>query len=76
MATRTVTWPEVARGRAAAGVITNAESSNLHLPDLKTRAADFEPLSRDRFLAGALLPAPWLVQVRRGRRCFARHEVA
>ena len=75
-ATRTVTWPEVARGRAAAFVITNAESSNLHLPDLKTRAADFEPLSRDRFLAGALLPAPWLVQAHRVRRWFARQVAA
>ena len=29
--------------------------------DLRARAADFEPLSRDRFLAGALLPAAWVV---------------
>lgn len=70
--TRTVEWPEVARGRAAAFVITNAESSALHLRDLKTRAQDFEPLSRDRFLAGALLPAPWVVQAQRVRRWYAR----
>jgi AtzE family amidohydrolase len=71
-ATRVVEWPEVARGRAAAFVITNAESSALHLNDLKTRAADFEPLSRDRFLAGALLPAAWVVQAQRVRRWYAR----
>ena len=35
------------------------------------RAADFEPLSRDRFLAGALLPAAWIVQAQRLRRSFA-----
>ena len=35
------------------------------------RAADVEPLSRDRFLAGALLPAAWVVQAQRLRRWFA-----
>lgn len=75
-ATREVTWPEVARGRAAAFLISNAEGAALHLPDLKTRAQDFEPLSRDRFLAGALLPAPWLVQAHRVRRWFARQVAA
>jgi hypothetical protein len=57
---RLVEWPEVDRARAAAFLITNAEGAALHLPDLRTRAADFEPLSRDRFLAGALLPAAWV----------------
>ena len=69
--TRTVELPEVARARAAAFLITQAEGSNLHLPDLKARPQDFEPLSRDRFLAGALLPAAWLVQAQRVRRWFA-----
>jgi len=71
-AARVVEWPEVARARAAAFVITNAESSALHLADLKTRPQDFEPLSRDRFLAGALLPAAWVVQAQRVRRWFAQ----
>jgi AtzE family amidohydrolase len=70
-ATRTVLLPQVARARAAAFVITNAEAGALHLADLRTRAADFEPLSRDRFLAGALLPAAWVVQAQRLRRWFA-----
>jgi 1-carboxybiuret hydrolase len=74
-ATRMTEWPEVARARAAAFVITNAEGSALHLDDLKRRPNDFEPLSRDRFLAGALLPAAWVVQAQRVRRWFAR-EVA
>jgi 1-carboxybiuret hydrolase len=68
---RIVEWPEVERARAAAFLITNAEGAALHLPDLKTRAHDFEPLSRDRFLAGALLPAAWVVQSQRLRRWFA-----
>lgn len=68
---RSVQLPEVARARAAAFLISNAEGGALHLPDLRTRAADFEPLSRDRFLAGALLPAAWIQQARRVRRWFA-----
>ncbi len=66
-----VEWPEVARARAAAFIVTNAEGAALHLPDLRRRAADFEPLSRDRFLAGALLPAAWLQQAQRLRHWFA-----
>ena len=71
-ATRTVELPEVARARAAAFLISNAEGGALHLPDLRTRADEFEPLSRDRFLAGALLPAAWVMQAQRVRRWFAR----
>ena len=70
-AVTTVTWARVEQARAAAFLITNAEGAALHLPDLKKRAADFEPLSRDRFLAGALLPAAWIVQAQRLRRWFA-----
>ncbi|MEP7100270.1 MAG: AtzE family amidohydrolase [Burkholderiales bacterium] len=70
-ASRTALLPEVARARAAAFLISNAEGAALHLPDLRTRAADFEPLSRDRFLAGALLPAAWVQQAQRVRRWFA-----
>jgi 1-carboxybiuret hydrolase len=66
-----VQLPEVARARAAAFIISNAEGGALHLPDLRTRAADFEPLSRDRFLAGALLPAAWVHNAQRMRRWFA-----
>jgi amidase/aspartyl-tRNA(Asn)/glutamyl-tRNA(Gln) amidotransferase subunit A len=68
---RQLELPEVARARAAAFLITNAEGAALHLGDLRTRAADFEPLSRDRFLAGALLPAAWVLQAQRVRRWFA-----
>ncbi len=56
--------------RAAAFLITNAESSSFHLPRLRERADDFDPETRDRFLAGALLPAAWYVQAQRARRWF------
>jgi len=68
---REVELPRVESARAAAFLISNAEGAALHLADLRSRAGDFEPLSRDRFLAGALLPAAWIVQAQRLRRWFA-----
>ncbi|QEL21632.1 AtzE family amidohydrolase [Bosea sp. F3-2] len=56
--------------RAAAFLITNVESSSFHLPRLRERVDDFDPETRDRFLAGALLPAAWYVQAQRARRWF------
>jgi AtzE family amidohydrolase len=70
-AVRRVVLPETARARAAAYVITASEGANLHLLNLKQRAHDFEPLSRDRFLAGALVPATWYLQAQRFRRWYA-----
>jgi len=69
-ATRNVEIPEAGRGRAAAFLITMAEGGNLHMPDLRTRAHDFDPMTRDRFLAGALLPAHWLMQAQRVRAAY------
>ena len=64
--------PEVAMARAAAYVITNAESSTLHLPNLRTRPADYDPDVRDRMLAGALLPATAYLQAQRVRARFQK----
>ncbi len=75
-ATRTVELPLVEAGRAAAFLVTNAEGAALHLPDLRHRAQDFEPLSRDRFLAGALLPAAWVTRAQRVRRRYAEAVAA
>lgn len=65
-----------AQGRAAAYLITNAESSAFHLPRLRSRPEDFDPETRDRFLAGALLPARWLVQAQRVRRWWLERMMA
>jgi len=64
---RRVTMPEAHRARAAAMVITASEGANVHLADLKRRPQDFDPLTRDRFLAGALVPAAVYVQAQRFR---------
>jgi amidase/aspartyl-tRNA(Asn)/glutamyl-tRNA(Gln) amidotransferase subunit A len=42
----------------------------LHLPRLRERAAEFEPLSVDRFIAGALQPAEWYLRAQRFRRIY------
>jgi AtzE family amidohydrolase len=69
-ASRTIELPEVARARAAAMVITSAEGANLHLASLRARPGDFDPRTRDRFLAGALVPASWVIQAQRLRSWF------
>ncbi len=66
-ATRRVTVPEAHRARAAAMIITASEGASLHRDDLKRRPMDFDPLTRDRFLAGALLPGALYIQAQRFR---------
>ncbi|MEB3213372.1 MAG: AtzE family amidohydrolase, partial [Leptolyngbyaceae bacterium] len=68
--TQTVTIPEAKRARAAAYIITASEGSNLHLANLKKRAQDFDPATRDRFLAGAMIPASWYAQAQRFRQWY------
>lgn len=65
--TREVELPEAHRARAAAFVITTAEGGALHLERLRERAADFDPETRDRFLAGAMTPAAWVFAAQRFR---------
>jgi len=69
-ASRVVAVPEAARARAAAYIITPSEGADLHFADLKSRAADFDPMTRDRFLAGALVPAAWVQRAQRFRRWY------
>lgn len=65
-----VTLPEAERARAAAFVITAAESGSLYLEALRSRPDQFEPLSRERLIAGALLPAHWYLRAQRFRTWF------
>ncbi len=74
--TRTTLNPEAGRARAAAFVITASEGANLHFADLKARAGDFDPMTRDRFLAGLLIPANWIVQAQRFRAWYRRRLLA
>lgn len=65
-----VQWPDAAAARAAAFIVTASEGGSLHLPDLRTRSQDFEPLSVDRFIAGALQPVDWYLKAQRFRRGY------
>jgi 1-carboxybiuret hydrolase len=73
---RTISLDAAEAGRAAAYVITNAESAAFHLDRLRRRAADFDPETRDRFLAGALLPAAWVTRAQRVRRWWLEQALA
>jgi 1-carboxybiuret hydrolase len=64
---REVELPEAQRARAAAFVITTAEGGALHLDRLRRQAADFDPETRDRFIAGAMTPAAWVFAAQRFR---------
>ncbi|MHC5672408.1 AtzE family amidohydrolase [Nostoc sp.] len=68
--TEYVTIAEAHRARAAAFVITASEGANLHLGKLQSRPQDFDTATRDRFLAGALIPSSWYLQAQRFRRWY------
>lgn len=70
-----IVLPEVAAARAAAFVVTAAEGGALHLQALRERPDDFEPLSRERLLAGALVPASWVEQAQKLRSWFHRRAL-
>lgn len=59
--------PEPGLARAAAYLITAAEGGQLHRERLAARARDFDPSSRDRFIAGALTPGAWYLKAQRFR---------
>jgi len=69
-----ITIPEAKIARAAAFIITACEGANLHLDKLKNRPQDFDFATRDRFLAGALIPSNWYLQAQRFR-CWYRNQV-
>jgi AtzE family amidohydrolase len=70
--TKEIEIPAAALGRAAAFVITASEGGQLHLPNLRKRPDDFEPMIVERLMAGALMPAAWYLQAQRVRRWYYR----
>jgi len=73
---RRAQWPLAAEGRGAAFIITNSEGGALHQAGLRSRYDDYEPLSRDRFIAGSLMPAAWYNRAQRMRARYAREVAA
>jgi aspartyl-tRNA(Asn)/glutamyl-tRNA(Gln) amidotransferase subunit A len=68
--------PEAALARAAAYIITASEGAALHLDRLRERAGDFDPAVRDRLIAGAAIPAAWVIHAQRFRRWFRDRMLA
>lgn len=66
----TVEVPMAEEARAAAFLITMSEGGTLHLPRLRERPQDFDPETRDRLIAGALLPAAWVAEAQKLRRAY------
>jgi aspartyl-tRNA(Asn)/glutamyl-tRNA(Gln) amidotransferase subunit A len=54
--------------RSTAFVISGAEGGSLHRKRLTERYDEYEPLSRDRLVAGSLIPSSWVSQAQRVRR--------
>jgi aspartyl-tRNA(Asn)/glutamyl-tRNA(Gln) amidotransferase subunit A len=67
---QSVVIPEAHRARAAAYLITASEGGNLHLETLRKRPQDFDPATRDRLIAGAMIPNAWYLQAQRFRRWY------
>ncbi|QTF07321.1 AtzE family amidohydrolase [Brenneria izadpanahii] len=65
-----VTLPEAALARSAAFILSASEGGNQYLPALRDTPELFEPFSRERLLAGAMIPAAWYVQAQRFRDYF------
>jgi aspartyl-tRNA(Asn)/glutamyl-tRNA(Gln) amidotransferase subunit A len=62
-----VEWQLAEQARAAAFIVTGSEGGALHASRLKTRYHDYEPLSRDRLIAGSLIPARWYLSAQKWR---------
>lgn len=75
-ASKHIELPEARRARAAAYVITAAESAGTHLERLRTRPADFDIEVRDRLIAGAMVPAWAVDRAQRFRRWYREQMLA
>jgi amidase/aspartyl-tRNA(Asn)/glutamyl-tRNA(Gln) amidotransferase subunit A len=73
---RRVELPAAGVARAAAMIVTSVEGAELHLPALSASAAEFDPKTRARFLAGALAPGAWYAHAQRFRRWYCRELAA
>ena len=69
-ATEETELPGAELARQAAFILSACEGGNQYLPALRQSPELFEPHSRERLLAGAMLPASWYVQAQRFRRHF------
>jgi AtzE family amidohydrolase len=69
-AVQRVDIPDSARAVAAALLATSAEGASLNLDVIRARAGEFDPKTRDRWVAAALIPAAWYQAAQRFRRRY------
>ena len=62
--------PEAGAGWSAAVAITLIEGASAHVDDLRRHAEAFDPMTRDRFLAGLMVPAEAYLVAQRARRAW------
>lgn len=70
-----VELPLAELARSAAFILSASEGGNHYLPLLRSEPARFEPNSRERLLAGAMLPGAWYVQAQRFRNHFQQQTL-
>lgn len=71
-----LTLPDAGLARTAAFIMSASEGGNHYLPALRESPELFEPLSRERLLAGAMIPAAWYVQAQRFRNHFRQQVLS
>ena len=73
---REIELPEAQRARAAAYLITTTEGAALHLDRLRQRAHDFDPTTRDRLIAGTMIPSSLVMKAQKFRRWYREQVLA
>jgi len=73
---QTIEIEDAKAARGAAYLITMAEGASLHLDRVRHRHAEFDPDVRDRLIAGAMIPASWVVRAQKIRRVFRDRMLA
>lgn len=69
-ATRTMEIEDSGRAVQASLMITSAEAASLHLEDIRHRDDQFDPNTRARWIAAAMIPSVWVSTAQRFRRSY------
>lgn len=69
-AARTVEIEDSGRAVQASLMITSSEAASLHLDDIRHRDAQFDPHTRARWIAAAMIPSVWVSTAQRFRRSY------
>ena len=69
-ASRTVDLADSDRAVQAGLLITSAEAASIHLEDIRARDALFDPHTRARWIAAAMIPSVWVAAAQRFRRSY------